>query len=41
MRSFFGHVGPVLLGGVQRFFYRSSPADAATNPPSKSETVDL
>ena len=36
-RSFCGHVGTVLLGGVQRFFYTSSPAAVAINPPSKSE----
>ena len=34
----FGHVGPMLLGGVQRFFYGSTSAAAATNPLSKFQT---
>ena len=38
MHPLFDHVGAVLLGGVQRFFYRSTPACAATHPPSKSQT---
>ena len=32
---FFGHVQPVLFGGEQGFFYRSSPVGGATNPPWK------
>ena len=40
VRPLFGHVGPVLLGGVQRFFYSSTPAAAAINPPSKFQTDD-
>ena len=35
VRPLFGHVGPLLLGGVQRFFYSSSPAASTTNPRSK------
>src|SRR5208282_5179405 len=38
--SFFGHVGAVLLGGVQRFFYSSTPAAAAINPRSKFRMDD-
>ena len=38
--SLLGHVGPRPLGGVQRFFYNSTPTGAATNLPSKSRTDD-
>src|SRR5208283_645288 len=32
------HVGAVLFGGVQCFFYTSTPTDAATNPRLMSRT---
>ena len=35
----FGHVGPLLLGGVHRFFYSSAPGGATTDRPSTFQTA--